>query len=150
MPKIAKCTICGLEGHYQTFCHNKPKKPIGTVTDITNEWKAKNSKSTDVVNKKFYVKVQPKIAIISEKQKVRLARYRVARDAFMRLHPTCQANLENCTIRATDTHHKAGKTGDLLWNDEYFLALCRNCHTDIEMAPKMAKEKGFSVDRLDK
>lgn len=58
MAKQVECSICGGE-HYQTFCYNKPKKPIGTVTDITKEWKAKNSKSTDVVNKKFYVKVVP-------------------------------------------------------------------------------------------
>ena len=44
--------------HYRMPSQLNPK-PIGTVTDITKEWKAKNSKSTDVVNKKFYVKVVP-------------------------------------------------------------------------------------------
>lgn len=144
------CKHCQAVNQHFSFQCSSIRKPIGTVTDITKEWKARNSKSTDVVNKKFYIKVKPKISPISEKQKVRLARYRVVRDAFMKLHPTCQANLNNCTIKATDTHHKAGKTGNLLWDDKYFLALCRNCHTAIEIAPAMAKERGFSVDRLDK
>lgn len=154
MAKIAKCTFCGEEGHYQTFCRNKPRKPIGTVTDITEQWKAKNTKNykpSEIVNKKLYIKVTPKISPISDKQKVRLARYRVARDEYMRQHGVCQAQLDRiCTYKATDLHHRAGRVGELLWDTRYFLAVCRGCHQLIEREPAMAKEKGFSLDRLDK
>lgn len=42
MAKEPKCSFCGEVGHYHTFCRSKPKKPIGTVTDVTKQWKQKN------------------------------------------------------------------------------------------------------------
>lgn len=85
---------------------------------------------------------------VSAKQIERLAKYRKVRDEFMKLHPTCQAKLERCTIKATDTHHSRGRTGDLLTDKRYFKALCRNCHQYIETHPTFAREMGLSANRL--
>lgn len=87
---------------------------------------------------------------ISEKQIERLAKYRKVRDQFMKEHPNCQARLQGCTIKATDTHHSRGKIGDLLTDKRYFKALCRSCHNFLEVHPDIAKEKGFSHSRLEK
>src|SRR5690606_24927367 len=95
------------------------------------------------------VKKKPKpILKVSDKQMGRLAKYRKVRDEFMKQHPTCQAKLPGCTIKATDTHHAKGKIGDLLTDKRYFKALCRNCHRTVEESPEMAKEKGLSLNRL--
>ncbi len=95
-------------------------------------------------------KKQPKpIPKISQKQIERLAQYRKVRDQFMKDHPTCQARLESCTIKATDIHHAKGKIGDLLMDKRYFKALCRSCHSYLEVHPNFAKEQGFSLNRLE-
>lgn len=85
---------------------------------------------------------------VSEKQIERLAKYRKVRDQFMKDHPNCQAQLQGCTIKATDTHHAKGKIGDLLTDKRYFKALCRSCHNYVETHPNQSKEMGLSADRL--
>ena len=47
-----------------------------------------------------------------------------------------------------DIHHMRGKIGDLLTNTKYFLPVCRACHEFIESNPEIAKDLGFSKDRL--
>lgn len=47
-----------------------------------------------------------------------------------------------------DIHHKRGKIGDLLVDTRYFLPVCRACHNFLHDNPKIAKELGFSEDRL--
>lgn len=85
---------------------------------------------------------------VSAKQMKRLAEYRKVRDEFMKLHPTCQAKLSGCTIKASDLHHSKGRTGDLLTDKRYFKALCRKCHGYVETHPEQAKELGLSDSRL--
>ena len=82
------------------------------------------------------------------KQLERLGEYRKVRDEFMRLHPTCQARLSGCTVKATDLHHSKGRTGDLLTDKRHFKALCRSCHRFIEENPKFSKENGYSENRI--
>ena len=94
-------------------------------------------------------KKKPKpIPKVSEKQIERLAKYRKVRDGFM-ANKTCEAKLDGCTIKATDLHHAKGKIGDLLTDQRYFKALCRNCHSYLEVHPSESKEKGFSLSRLE-
>lgn len=47
-----------------------------------------------------------------------------------------------------DIHHKKGKIGDLLIDTRHFLPVCRACHEFIETNPEIAKDLGFSEDRL--
>ena len=60
----------------------------------------------------------------------------------------CKAHLEGCSLMATDIHHIKGRLGDLLCDVNYFLPVCRNCHSIIENSPLLAKELGFSQNRL--
>lgn len=97
---------------------------------------------------KTYVKVASSKPIkpISDKQTERLKAYRKVRDQFLKDNPFCMV----CGAIATDLHHAAGKTGDLLTNVQYFRSLCRKHHSYYEVHVSEAKQLGISVDRLDK
>ncbi len=77
--------------------------------------------------------------------------YSAKRILYLQNHPMCEAHLPGiCTEYSTDIHHMSGKIGDLLTDERYFKALCRSCHTFVENNPEVAKEKGFSINRLTK
>ena len=48
-----------------------------------------------------------------------------------------------------DIHHKKGRDGDLLLDERYWLAVSRKGHIWIELHPIEAKEKGYSLSRLE-
>lgn len=120
-------------------------KPIKIKEIGKSDWKEAKRKEMNA-----FLKTKRPIPKVSQKQVERLAQYRKVRDQFMKEHPNCQARLDGCTIKATDTHHAKGKVGDLLTDKRYFKALCRSCHSYIEINPNFAKEKGFSLNRLEK
>jgi hypothetical protein len=74
--------------------------------------------------------------------------YSKLRRAFLTEHPNCQARLPGCSLRATQIHHKKGRTGDLYLDINFWLASCDNCHRIIEREVEGSKESGFSEDRL--
>ena len=74
--------------------------------------------------------------------------YSKLRDAFLVAKPRCEAKLTGCTGVSTEIHHKAGRVGDKYLRIGTWLAVCRNCHTWIEINPTAAKELGFSESRL--
>lgn len=69
---------------------------------------------------------------------------------YLEEHPYCEVSWMCCGLLATEIHHKKGREVDLLTNVRYFLAVCRMCHQYIELHPIEAKEKGFSLSRLEK
>lgn len=76
------------------------------------------------------------------------AEYSAKRKLFLVKHPMCEAHLAGiCTQYATDVHHMAGRLGDLLLDIRYWKAVCRACHTWIELHPIEAKEAGLSISR---
>lgn len=85
---------------------------------------------------------------ISKKMKESLDTYSKRRIAFLVINHVCQANLQGCTKKATEVHHKAGRIGELLLLISKWLAVCRNCHSYIETHPDEAKELGLSESRL--
>lgn len=97
-------------------------------------------------DKRDATKKKKKSAIppFSQKQLKRLETYSVARSEYLTDNPNCQV----CGTEASEIHHKKGKIGELLWNKTFFLSVCRQCHTKIELNPYWAKENNFSVDRL--
>jgi hypothetical protein len=109
-------------------------------------------KAPMVVNKKKVSQqlANKPISPISKAQAKRLAEYRRLRDQFMRNHPVCQARLDGCSTIASDLHHAAGRCGNNLLDTTTYIALCRNCHSYIEVHPAFAKEHGFSQSRLSK
>lgn len=83
---------------------------------------------------------------ISDKRAKQMREYKIVRTNYLLDHPICEC--EGCNNQATDIHHKKGRSGAMLCDVEFFLATCRGCHTKIEINPKWAKEKGYSVSRL--
>ena len=75
--------------------------------------------------------------------------YSTERRIFLDEHPMCEAHLPGiCTKYSTDVHHKMGRIGELLLMIIHWLAVCRACHDWIENHPEEAREKGFSIKRI--
>lgn len=87
---------------------------------------------------------------VSKKQSANLRQYKKVRESYLESNTNCEAKLNGCTYESTEIHHKKGRIGSLLQNDSYFLAVYRNCHHYIELNTIEAKEKGFSLSRLEK
>lgn len=110
-----------------------------------------------IINSAFKIRghmsnAKPKKPIkkVSDKMRERLRLYYKVRETYLDGNIGCEAKLSGCNGTATEIHHKAGKTGDLLFNDDYFLAVCRPCHHWIEDNPREAKQMNLSTDRLNK
>lgn len=105
----------------------------------------------------FHNKNNPKVAKkyapaekLSGKRKEDEAKYQKLRVEYLNRFPHCEPHLTGCTQFSTTIHHKAGRTGPLIYDVKHFLACCMSCHSRIENNPDMAKEMGFSVSRLAK
>jgi len=85
---------------------------------------------------------------ISKKRSAQVRTYSKIRKEFLEENPYCQARIPECTIQATQVHHKAGREGDRLNDTSRFLAVCDSCHKWIELNPLKAKEQGYSLSRL--
>lgn len=86
---------------------------------------------------------------MSNTQRQRIAKYSLVRAEYLSEREICEAKIPGvCTGKATDVHHRAGRVGDLLTDKNNLLAVCRECHHEIEMRPEWAKEQGFSKSRL--
>ena len=83
---------------------------------------------------------------VSDKQKKRNLDYLKVRMDYLNLHKNCQL----CSAPATDIHHRVGRLGNKLTDTNYFMALCRPCHTKIETNREWAYEKGYLIKRLNK
>lgn len=139
MAKTKTCSFCGKDVP-RLWYSNPPTCAAYQCKQKRNEGKGSNKNAVPKRN-------QSKIKPISDKQSKRLQEYRKVRDEYMKSKPIC----EWCnTSPATDLHHAAGKIGSLLTDTRYFKALCRGCHTEVELNPRWAKENGLSVNRLDK
>lgn len=81
----------------------------------------------------------------SKKRAKQEVEYRKLRDEYLSEHEYCEVcgwpfNLQ--------LHHKKGRTGALLTDMRFFLAVCHTCHQKIELFPDWAKEHCYSLSRL--
>lgn len=145
--KKGKCIDCSDESPEKNLiakrCHFHYWEHRRKLKNPKTEWKTEKRKEMNT----FLSKPRKPIPKVSAKQLENLKKYRKIRDEFM-ANKTCEAKLNGCTGKATDLHHAKGKIGDLLTDKRYFKALCRNCHSYIEVHPDFAKENGFSFNRL--
>lgn len=72
--------------------------------------------------------------------------YNKKKKAYLLAFPICE--VKNCKRDSVDVHHKKGRVGSLLIDDNFFMAVCRLCHTQIELNPIWAKKNDYSLDRL--
>ena len=148
--KIKTCDACGKEGN---LWKAKTKTQLGlckscamkNATQIGNYKITTKSSDIKPVEKK---KSKKNISPIAEKEKKRLAEYRVVRDEWLGINKRCQ--FPNCYSRDVQLHHAAGRIGSLLTDTRYFRALCDTHHRWVELHPVEAKKMDLSVDRLNK
>lgn len=84
---------------------------------------------------------------ISDKQAERLKEYRKKRDEFLK-GKMCQ--FPGCYSSEVECHHSAGRQGDLLTDERFFVALCRKHHRFVEENPEEAKRLNLSTTRTNK
>ena len=120
--------------------------------DKRREDRRPKAKPRKPIKKKAYIKNPKGTAKRIKKKSKKLAIneriYSVLRKDFLLDHPTCECGQPGCTTIATQVHHKKGR-GRWLNFVEFFLAVCYSCHEWIELHPKEAKAKGFSLSRIE-
>ena len=126
---MKNCVICGKEF---TPYYSRIQNTCSPKCEITKQGQknvAKNKRKGD--NK-------------ANKRKQEEAIYKVKRKRYLEENRICEA----CLKQATEIHHKKGRLGTMIYNELYFMAVCRTCHLYIENNPQEAKVKGWSVSRL--
>lgn len=83
----------------------------------------------------------------SDKRAEEYKLYYPARKKYLEKHRYCECG---CGREATEIHHKKGKSGKLLYDKKYFMAVARPCHRKMTDESKWAIKKGFSISRLKK
>ncbi len=97
---------------------------------------------------KLEVKEKPrykKIRYASKKRAKDLRDYQVRRIVFLLKNPNCSVYP---MLKATEIHHKSGRSGDMLLNEDYWLAVSRKAHNEIEANPLWSVSMGYTVSRL--
>lgn len=144
------CAVCNKENFLITdkckscyWNYRASLKPIKIKEIGKSDWKEAKRKEMNA-----FLKTKKPIPKVSQKQVERLAQYRKVRDHFMKENQLCQAKLNGCTVKATDCHHRSGRSGNSLTDNKYFMALCRPCHNKIEDGGKWVYELGFKINRI--
>lgn len=76
----------------------------------------------------------------SLKRAAQLVQYVKERREFLKAKPLCQVCYKR---RSFDVHHKGGREGRLLLDQNRWLAVCRTCHDKIHQEPAWAKANGY-------
>lgn len=139
MPKT--CQICGGKHYAKGFCAVHYTMPSQLNPKPIKRTEIKKSVTISTMLRKPIKKESTKRAKENRE-------YNKLALSFKLDNPFCHAGLSGCTTMTTEVHHTKGRTGSLLTNVMYFLAVCRNCHDWIENNPAAAKEKGLSTSRL--
>jgi hypothetical protein len=81
-----------------------------------------------------------KLNAVSDRRKELNKEYASVRREYLLSSSRCEV----CGGEATDIHHKS-KRGKNLSNKDTFMAVCRQCHTNIHDNPAWAREKGYLI-----
>lgn len=162
--KVKKCK-CGCDKYpttgfkgYNSSCvpeeerQNFTKRKVSQrkVANLRNLSTAIHKAQNKVNGLKVPLKRQQKpIAKNSKKRLVELKIYNLLRKDFLKDNIKCLVGVEGCKKKSSDVHHMRGR-GIWLNVVEWWLPICRNCHTYITEHSKEAIELGFSVSRLTK
>lgn len=94
--------------------------------------------------------VKKRIKKVSKKRAKEQRQYAPVRKKFLKDHPLCEAQLENCEGRSTEIHHSGGRENGRLLKIEDFKALCGSCHRKITENSREAIAAGHSKTRVGK
>lgn len=75
-----------------------------------------------------------------------MAVYRPLRDKYLNEHPICEVH--DCNNPSNQLHHKKGRVGKLLYDDEFFMACCGVCHpARIHENSEWSYEHGYLISK---
>lgn len=81
----------------------------------------------------------------SKQRAAEYATYRSLKNYFLSQRPYCEMPSETgaptCLRTATQVHHIKGRSGALLCDTRWFMAVCQECHDYIENHKKWARQK---------
>lgn len=99
----------------------------------------------EVVAKAYAPKKRARIKTVSDRLASELSIYNPRAKEYKQENPECQARVSGvCTYHTSDVHHKKGR-GIYLLDEDYWMPICRPCHTWIDLNPIQAKEMGLVV-----
>ncbi len=98
-------------------------------------------KCTNLMKQGF--KKRKPIKKMSKKRSIQNKEYLKIREQFLKDNPKCKV----CGKDANQIHHAKGRINALLSDLSYFIAVCGQCHTKIELNPLWAKENDYSLNR---
>lgn len=119
-------------------------KPGNAFNSTLKAGKGFKKKSTGF-KKKAGLERPSRIKHTSDRRAKEYAIYLPKKAEYLKNHPVCEACKRNASV---DLHHKLTREGKMLYNEKYFLALCRECHTFVHDNPKEAQEKGWIIKRI--
>lgn len=79
---------------------------------------------------------------VSKKRAMELRAYAIMRPIFLAANPFCEFD-PMCLKRAVDIHHIRGRAGNLITDERYLMAICREHHAWIHSHAKKAREMGM-------
>ena len=85
----------------------------------------------------------------SKKRSKQERAYIVANKVFLMLERNkfcpVMAMLKGKTVRTTEVHHVQGRENEMLLDQEFWLAVCREAHEWIHANPEIAREQGWLI-----
>lgn len=83
---------------------------------------------------KVKVKVVAPFKKVTQKKADELAKYPSLKRQYIAINPNCEASLIDCTMTPSQIHHCSISAKNFL-NTDTWLAVCSNCHKDVENMP---------------
>lgn len=120
----------------------------GSHNRIIRKQAENDRKESENLRKRKMMAPKPKrvpVNKVSDKRKSENEIYKEKREAFL-LGRWCAYHGHPCI--PTTVHHQKGRTGTLFLDERFWIPLCMEAHTWVEMNPNEAKEKGLSLSRL--
>ena len=138
--KYKSCELGG--GHMvRSLWKAKTKSQLSSCRDC---WMKSQASVRKEINKCARKPIKP----VADKRAKELAIYRKTRDDFFKKYSVCQ--YPGCNSTQITLHHMKGRSGEMVYNDKYFVSLCWPHHDLCERNPDEAKRLNLSVNRLDK
>lgn len=95
-------------------------------------------------------KIKPKviqpIKKVTQKRANELKEYPKLKKEYISHHPECEVKIIGCLRKANEIHHCSLSAKNFL-NTDTWLAICPNCHRDLEDMPaEQRRERGWLTD----
>jgi hypothetical protein len=84
----------------------------------------------------------------AKRQKIQQTEYGPAAKEYLKKNPLCKIRSEVCTGKAEGVHHKAGRIGDKLTDQRYWMPACNKCNSYVEQNDLWARSNGFKLSKF--